>query len=80
METKIVNIPINAALYQNLSIAVGTENVNQAIERLILRELSVPADLDAEYKAMSEDLAREKSALEWCNGLIGDTLLTEGMS
>jgi hypothetical protein len=29
-------------------------------------------DLNADYPAMAADAEREREALEWCNGLIGD--------
>ncbi len=29
-------------------------------------------DLSTDYQSMAADAEREKEALEWCNGLIGD--------
>jgi hypothetical protein len=50
---------------------VGRGNISQFIEALI-RPHVVSTDLEAAYRQMAEDEAREAEALEWSEAMIGD--------
>jgi hypothetical protein len=35
----------------------------------------VPQDIEAAYREMAADEARERDALEWCEGVMGDSII-----
>jgi hypothetical protein len=65
----------------------GVEEIESAIERLPPEDIKRIAkwlreresqressDLDAEYRSMALDVEREREALEWSEGVIGDAI------
>lgn len=51
---------------------IGRRRISQFIEKLA-RPHVVPQDLEASYLDMAADQAREREALEWSEGVIGDS-------
>jgi hypothetical protein len=50
---------------------VGRRRISQFLERLA-RPHVLPENLEAEYRDMAADEEREREALAWSEGLIGD--------
>lgn len=50
---------------------IGRRRISQFIEKLA-RPHVVPAEIEAAYREMAADRAREQEALEWSEGLIAD--------
>ena len=59
-------------VYDGLYAVVGKGAISQFIENL-LRPHVIKDELDAAYKRMAEDEARETEALDWAEALIGDS-------
>lgn len=70
MQRKLT-ITIDEQVYEGLYATVGPRRISQFIEDLVRPHVLLP-DLEAGYKAMAEDEAREREALEWVEGTIGD--------
>ena len=68
---KRMTITLDEAVYDGLYQTIGKRRMSQFIEDL-LRPHVLNTSLDAGYRAMAEDKARESEALEWCNALAGD--------
>jgi len=68
---KKLTITVSEDVYQGLHRVVGRRRISRFIDELA-RPLVVPADLNAAYRAMAEDEARESDALSWSEGLVGD--------
>lgn len=68
---KKLTITIDESVYEGLYLVIGRRNISQFIEDLV-RPHVMSADLDAAYRTMAEDEAREADALEWAEALIGD--------
>ncbi len=68
---KKLTISIDEQVYDGLYKVVGKGAISQFIEDL-LRPHVIQDDLDAAYKFMAEDEARETEALVWAEALIGD--------
>jgi predicted CopG family antitoxin len=68
-----LTITVSEAVYEGLHRKVGKRRISQFIEKLA-RPHVVPADIEAAYREMAADEAREHDALEWSKGLIGDSL------
>ena len=68
---KRMTITLDEEVYEGLYRTIGKRRMSQFIEDL-LRPHVMDTTLDDGYRAMAADLAREKDALEWCNGLAGD--------
>ena len=68
-----LTITVSEAVYEGLHRKVGRRRISQFIEKLA-RPHVVPADIEAAYREMAADEAREHDALEWSEGLIGDSL------
>ncbi|HEY0427978.1 MAG TPA: hypothetical protein VGC76_09365 [Pyrinomonadaceae bacterium] len=68
---KKLTITIDERVYEGLQTVVGRGKISQFIE-VLLRPHVLKQDLDAAYKEMSEDEARETEALEWSEATIGD--------
>ena len=58
-------------MYKGLHDVVGRQRISRFIEDLV-RPHVLPADLEAAYKEMAEDEARELEALEWAEVTVGD--------
>jgi hypothetical protein len=68
---KKLTITLDAQVYDGLHQVIGRRNISQFIESLV-RPHVVDIDLDAAYRAMAQDEAREAEALEWAEATIGD--------
>jgi hypothetical protein len=67
-----LTITVDDQVYRGLHQVVGRHHISQFIESLV-RPHVVRPDLVAAYREMAADEAREKEALEWSEGLVGDT-------
>ncbi len=68
---KKLTITLDERVYAGLHTVVGRRRISKFIESLV-RPHVLRDDLDAAYKAMAQDEAREAEALEWAEGTIGD--------
>lgn len=66
-----LTITIDDEVYEGLYKRVGRRKISRFLENLA-RPHVVDADLEAAYKDMALDEARESEAAEWFEGLIGD--------
>ena len=71
-----LTITVSEAVYEGLHRTIGRRRISQFIEKLA-RPHVVPQNVEAAYQEMAADQAREKEALEWSEGLIVDSSLTE---
>jgi hypothetical protein len=68
---KKMTITLDAEVYDALHRVIGKGKISQFIEDLA-RPHVLQEDLAAAYQAMAADVDRERDAMEWCEGLIGD--------
>jgi len=68
---KKLTITLDEQVYEGLHDVVGRQRISRFIEDLV-RPHVLPADLEAAYKEMAEDEARELEALEWAEVTVGD--------
>jgi predicted CopG family antitoxin len=68
---KKLTITVEEDVYEGLYNVVGRRRISQFIEDLV-RPHVTGTDLEAGYRAMAEDEAREEEALEWSEATIGD--------
>jgi hypothetical protein len=68
-----LTITVSESVYEGLHRTIGKRRISQFIEKLA-RPHVVPLDTEAAYREMAADDARERDALEWSEGLIGDSL------
>jgi hypothetical protein len=68
---KALTIFIEADMYDALQRLVGRGKISKFLQDLA-RPHVMKEDLSTAYQAMAADTEREKEALEWSNGLIGD--------
>jgi predicted CopG family antitoxin len=66
-----LTITVSEAVYEGLHRTIGRRRISQFIEKLA-RPHVVLQDMEASYREMAADEAREQEALEWSEGLIGD--------
>lgn len=66
-----LTITVDDAVYEGLRRMVGQRKISQFIENLV-KPYIADSTLDAGYRAMAADQAREADALEWGNALAGD--------
>ncbi|MEE8407011.1 MAG: addiction module antitoxin [Acidimicrobiia bacterium] len=66
-----LTITIDDEVYEGLYKRVGRRKISRFLESLA-RPQVVDADLEAAYREMALDEARESDAAEWSEGLIGD--------
>jgi predicted CopG family antitoxin len=69
---KKLTITIASEVYEGLYREIGAGRISAFIEHLV-RPYVVPEALDSAYAAMAADEAREGEALEWAEGLVGDS-------
>jgi predicted CopG family antitoxin len=69
-----LTITVSEAVYEGLHRTIGRRRISQFIEKLA-RPHVVPRDIEASYRDMAADQAREKEALEWSEALIADSSL-----
>ena len=68
-----LTITVSESVYQGLHRTVGKRRISQFIEKLALPYV-VPLDIEAAYREMAADDARERDAMEWSEGLIADSI------
>ena len=68
---KKLTITLDERVYQGLHTVVGRRRISRFIEDLV-RPYVVHEDLDAAYREMAQDEAREAEALEWAEATVGD--------
>ena len=68
---KKLTITIEEQVYEGLYNVVGRRNISQFINSLVRPHVIKP-DLEAAYRDMAADEAREAEALEWAEATIGD--------
>ncbi|MFT5367231.1 MAG: hypothetical protein ACI8V2_002189 [Candidatus Latescibacterota bacterium] len=68
---KTLTITLDEEIYTQLHKHVGHGQISRFIEDL-LRPHVLSSDLEAGYKQMAQDDARESEALEWSEATIGD--------
>ena len=68
---KKLTITVDEQVYEGLHSVVGRRRISQFIESLV-RPHVVKHSLESAYRKMALDEAREREALEWSEGTIGD--------
>ncbi len=68
---KKMTITLDEEVYDALHRVVGRGNISQFIEDLA-RPHVLKEDLASAYQAMAADTEREREAMEWIEGTIGD--------
>ena len=68
---KKLTVTLDEQVYEALRKVVGRGSISQFIEDLV-RPHVMDLDLEAAYRAMAQDEARESEALEWAEATIGD--------
>ena len=68
---KKLTITLDERVYRGLRTVVGPRRISQFIESLV-RPHVVGPDLDAAYRELAQEEAREAEALEWAEATIGD--------
>jgi hypothetical protein len=68
---KKLTITIDQRVYDGLHTVIGRRRISRFIESLV-RPHVVGDDLEAAYRQMAADEAREAEALEWAEATIGD--------
>jgi hypothetical protein len=68
---------LDEEVYKGLHHVIGRRNISRFIEDLT-RPHVIPTDMDAAYRQMALDEAREAEALAWSEALIGTWPMTRG--
>ena len=68
---KKLTITVDEQVYKGLHTVVGRRRISRFIEDLV-RPYVVHEDLEAAYREMAEDEARESEALEWAEATVTD--------
>ncbi|HSN73838.1 MAG TPA: addiction module antitoxin [Anaerolineae bacterium] len=68
---KKLTITIDEKVYEGLHTVIGPRRISRFIEDLVQPYVLAP-DLDAAYREMAMDEAREAEALEWAEATVGD--------
>jgi hypothetical protein len=68
---KKLTITVDEKVYEGLHKVIGPRKISKFVEELVRPHVIRP-NLDAAYAEMAKDQTREKEALEWAEGLIGD--------
>jgi predicted CopG family antitoxin len=68
---KKLTITVDEKVYEGLHKVIGRRKISKFVEELVRPHVIRP-NLDAAYAEMAKDQTREKEALEWAEGLIGD--------
>ena len=71
-----LTITVSDAVYEGLHRTIGRRRISQFIEKLA-RPHVVLQDIEASYREMAADQAREQEALEWSESLIADVSVTD---
>ena len=75
--TRKLTITMSDEVYRGLHEVVGRRKISQFLEGLA-RPHVVSKDLTAAYEQMARDETREREALEWSEGLIGELIGNKG--
>ena len=70
---KKLTITIAEEVYEGLYRHLGPRKISSFIEHLV-RPYVLPHELDEAYAHMAQDEIREREALEWAEGLLGDAV------
>jgi len=68
---KKLTITLDERVYDGLHKVVGRRRISRFVESLV-RPHVIGKDLDAAYRAMAQEEAREAEALEWAEATVGD--------
>jgi siroheme synthase (precorrin-2 oxidase/ferrochelatase) len=68
---KKLTITLDERVYHGLHRVVGRRRISRFLESLA-RPHVMGQDLEAAYRQMAQDEAREAEALEWAEGTVGD--------
>lgn len=68
---KKLTITIDERVYRGLHSVVGRRRISRFVESLV-RPHVIGKDLEAAYRQMAKDEAREAEALEWAEATLGD--------
>ena len=68
---KKLTITIDEKVYEGLHNVIGRRRISRFIEDLVRPHVISP-DLEAAYREMARDEARESKAFEWAEALVGD--------
>jgi hypothetical protein len=68
---KKLTITLDERVYDGLHAVIGRRRISGFIESLV-RPHVVGEDLEAAYQQMARDEEREREAVEWAEGLVGD--------
>jgi predicted CopG family antitoxin len=71
-----LTITLNEEVYLGLHRHIGKRKISQFIEDLT-RPHVIDADLELAYKEMAADEERERQAVEWVEGVVGDVAADE---
>ena len=71
-----LTITVSEAVYEGLHRTIGRRRISQFIEKLA-RPHVIAQDIEAAYRDMAADQAREREALEWSEGVIADVSATD---
>ena len=69
--TRKLTITVDDAVYEGLFRKVGPRRISRFLEALA-RPHVIEEGLEAAYRDMAADEAREAEAVEWMEGLVGD--------
>ena len=64
-------ITVDERVYDRLHKVVGRRRISRFVESLV-RPHVIGKDLEAAYRQMAQDEAREAEALEWAEATVGD--------
>ena len=68
---KKLTITVDERVYNGLHTVIGRRRISQFIESLV-RPYVLGKDLEAAYRQMAQDEAREAEALAWAEATVGD--------
>jgi len=68
---KKLTITLDETVYEGLHNVVGRRRISRFIESLV-RPHVLAKDLEAAYRQMAQDEAREAEALRWAEATLGD--------
>lgn len=69
--TRKLTITVSEEVYEGLHRTVGRRRISQFLEKLARPHVLVQ-DLEAAYQELAADQDREREALAWSEGVIGD--------
>lgn len=70
---KKLTITLDERVYEGLHKVIGRRRISRFVESVV-RPHVIIKDLEAAYRQMAEEEAREAEALEWAEGTVGDVV------